>query len=85
MGEELGVDGKMSKQHDSDVFLVDLEELEKLRDHMFPVEGHRQQAFFTATITTSGCTQERAESTRSTAIKDSQSRDTVCNVTYRGF
>lgn len=72
MGEELGVDGEMCKQHDSDVFLVDVEELEKLRDHMFPVEGHRQQAFFTATNTTSICTRERRESTRSTEITDAE-------------
>lgn len=58
MGEELGVDGKMCKQHNSHMFLVDLEELEKLRNHMFPVEGHRQQAFFTAIITTSICANE---------------------------
>lgn len=56
MGEELGVDGKVCEQHDADVFLVDLEELQQLRDHMFPVEGHRQEVFFTATIAASICT-----------------------------
>lgn len=68
MGEELGVDGKVCEQHDSDVLLVDLEELEQLRDHMFPVKGHRQEVFFTATIATSVCAQETGESARPTAI-----------------
>lgn len=62
MGEELGVDGKMCKQHDSDVFFLNLEELEKLRDHMFPVKGQRQQAFFTTASSARVCAQERRES-----------------------
>lgn len=51
MGEELGVDMDVSQQHDPDMFLVHLEELKKLRNHMFTVKGHRQQAFFTAATT----------------------------------
>lgn len=74
MGEELGVDGKMCEQHDSDVFLVDLEELEQLRDHMFPVKGHRQEVFFIATIAANVCTAEGRESTWSTTVEDVQVR-----------
>lgn len=55
MGEELSIDVDVSQQHDPDVFLVDLEELEKLRNHVFTVKGHRQQAFFTVSSTTGIC------------------------------
>lgn len=36
------------------MFFIGLEEFEKLRDHVFSVEGHRQQAFFRIPTTTAG-------------------------------
>lgn len=59
MGEELSADVDVSQQHDPDVFLVDLEELEKLRNHVFTVKGQRQQALFIATTTTGICAHRR--------------------------
>lgn len=55
MGEELSVDVDVSQEHNPNMFLVELEELEKLRNHMFPVKGHREQAFLAATMTTGIC------------------------------
>lgn len=55
MGEELSVDVDVSQEHNANVFLIDLEELKKLRHHMFTVKGQRKQAFFTATTTTGIC------------------------------
>lgn len=68
MGEELGVDGKMCEQHDSDVLLVELKELEQLRGHVLPVKGHRQEVVFAATIATGVCARQRKARTRSTTI-----------------
>lgn len=55
VGEELGVDVDVSQQHDPHVLLVDLEELEELRSHMFPVKGLRQQTVFAATTAAGIC------------------------------
>lgn len=55
MGEELRVDVDVSQEHNPNMFLIDHEELEKLRNHMFTIKGHRKQVFLAATITTGIC------------------------------
>lgn len=58
--EEPCVDVHVSQQDHPDVFLFDLEEPEKMRDHVLAVQGHRQQAFFIVTSSATGfCTQGR--------------------------
>lgn len=54
MGEELSIDVNVSQQDNPDVLFVDLEELQKLGDHVFAVKGHGQKAFFRVLTTATG-------------------------------
>lgn len=55
MGKELSVDVDERQQYDSDVFLLDPKEFQKLRNHVFAIKGHGQQAFLRANATTGVC------------------------------
>ena len=46
--EVLGVDVDVGQQHDANVLLLDLEELEELGHHVPPIEGHGEQALLVA-------------------------------------
>lgn len=71
MGEELSIDVKVSQQNHPDVLFVDLEELQKLRDHVFAVKAHRQEAFFTTLTTSTGIWSHKSDDRKRTFLNGS--------------